>query len=71
MVRSLALVFAFCWFTAQGAKSGDIVLAANAVLMNIMLIGTYLIDGFAFSAETLVGQAVGAQALKIIARMIG
>ena len=63
MVRSLALVFAFSWFTAQGAKSGDIVLAANAVLMNIMLIGTYLIDGFAFSAETLVGQAVGTRSI--------
>lgn len=64
MVRSLALVFAFSWFTAQGAKAGDIVLAANAVLMNLVMVGTFLIDGFAFSAETLIGQAVGARSIE-------
>lgn len=61
MIRSLALVFAFSWFTAKGAEAGDIVLAANTVLFNLVLVGTYLIDGFAFSAETLTGQAVGAR----------
>jgi MATE family multidrug resistance protein len=64
MVRSLALVFAFSWFTAQGAKAGDIMLAANSVLMSIVMVGMYLIDGFAFSAETMTGQAVGARSLE-------
>ena len=61
MVRSLCLLFAFAWFTAQGARSGDVVLAANAVLYSMLMFNAYLLDGFAFAAETLVGQSVGAR----------
>jgi len=60
MIRSLCLMFAFAWFTAQGARMGDIVLAANAVLLQFFHITAYLIDGFAMAAETLVGKMVGA-----------
>ena len=63
MLRSLCLIFCFAWFTAQGAKSGDTVLAANAVLFNLFLLVTYMLDGFATSAETLAGQAAGAGSL--------
>ncbi len=48
-------------FTAQGARTGDVTLAANAVLYNMFLIGGYFLDGFATAAETLCGQAVGAR----------
>lgn len=61
MVRSVAVVFAFSLFTAKSAEVSDIVLAANSVLMNIVVFGSFLIDGFAHSAETLAGQAVGAR----------
>jgi multidrug resistance protein, MATE family len=61
MVRSLALMLAFIWFMAQGAQRGDIVLAANAVLMQFIGVSAYFLDGLAFSAETLVGGAIGAQ----------
>jgi len=60
MIRTLCLVFAFAWFAAKSAEAGDLVLAANAVLINFLTFSSYLLDGFAFSAETLVGQAVGA-----------
>jgi MATE family multidrug resistance protein len=61
LIRTLCLIFAFTWFTAQAAKSGDIILAANAVLFNITMVVTYMLDGFAFAAETLSGQAAGAR----------
>lgn len=61
MVRSVAAVFVFVFFTAKSAEVGDVVLAANSVLLNIMVFGTHLIDGFAHSAEALAGQAVGAR----------
>ncbi len=61
MIRSVAAVFVFVLFTAKSAEVGDVILAANTVLMNIMVFGTHLIDGFAHSAEALVGQAVGAK----------
>lgn len=35
MIRSLALITVFVWFMAQGAKQGDVILAANAVLMQL------------------------------------
>lgn len=60
MIRSVALVFAFSWFTAKGAQQGDVILAANAVLMHFVSVSAYFLDGLAFAAEVLVGRAVGA-----------
>ncbi|TNE56673.1 MAG: MATE family efflux transporter [Alphaproteobacteria bacterium] len=59
MLRTLCLIFAFAWFTNQGAKAGDIALAANAVLMQFVTFSAFFLDGFAFSAESLVGQSIG------------
>lgn len=61
MIRTVALLVAFGVFAAQGARAGDVTLAANAVLQNMFLIGGYILDGFATAAETLCGQAVGAR----------
>ena len=61
MIRTLCLVFAFTWFTARGARAGDVVVAANAVLINLFEVAAYLIDGFAYASEALVGQSVGAR----------
>jgi MATE family multidrug resistance protein len=60
MIRSLALIFVFVWFVAQGANQGDVILAANAVLMQFIAVSAYFLDGLAFAAESLVGRAVGA-----------
>ncbi|HXV07514.1 MAG TPA: MATE family efflux transporter [Burkholderiales bacterium] len=60
MVRSAALILAFVWFMAQGAKQGDEILAANAVLMHFIAVAAFFLDGLAFAAEALVGRAVGA-----------
>ena len=61
MIRTLCLVFAFTWFTARGARAGDVTVAANAVLLNLFEVAAYLIDGFAYASEALVGQSVGAR----------
>ncbi len=61
MIRTMAVIFAFTWFTAKSAEAGDVILAANAVLMTLAHTAAYFLDGFAFSAETLAGQAIGAQ----------
>jgi MATE family multidrug resistance protein len=60
MIRTLCLLFAFTFFTAQAAKAGDVVLAANAVLLQFLNISSYLLDGFAFATEVLTGRAIGA-----------
>jgi multidrug resistance protein, MATE family len=59
MIRTLCLVFAFGWFVSRGARAGDVIVAANAVLLNLFEVAAYLIDGFAYASEALVGQAVG------------
>ena len=60
MVRTVCLTFAFSWFTAEGARVSDTVVAANAILMQFFTLGAFLIDGFAHAAEALTGQSVGA-----------
>lgn len=59
MVRTLALMFVFAWFTARGAAFGDTVLATNAILMHLVSSSAYFLDGLAHAAETFVGQAIG------------
>ncbi|HHI81587.1 MAG TPA: MATE family efflux transporter, partial [Rhizobiales bacterium] len=61
MIRSLALTFAFAFFTARSAAMGDDIVAANSILMHLFTITAFFLDGFAFSAEALAGQAVGAR----------
>jgi MATE family multidrug resistance protein len=60
MIRTAAIIAAFAFFTAQGARAGDVALAANAVLHNFILIGSFFLDGLATAAEQLCGRAVGA-----------
>jgi len=59
-VRTLCLIGAFAWFNAQAARLGDLQLAANAVLLQLVNLLSYGLDGFAHAAEALVGQALGA-----------
>jgi multidrug resistance protein, MATE family len=61
LLRTAALIAAWGFFAAQGARSGDVVLAANAVLHNLVLMGAFFLDGFASAAEQLCGRAIGAR----------
>ncbi len=61
LLRTLSLVAAYAWFTRTGARSGNLILAANAVLINFLWIAGYGLDGFANATEALVGEAIGAQ----------
>ncbi len=58
-MRSMALMFTFAWVTAQGARLGPAILAANAVLMNFQNLTALGLDGIAHAAEAMVGKAVG------------
>jgi len=61
MLRSVLLQACFTSFLFLGAWYGDVTLAANQVLVQFLHITAYALDGFAFAAEALVGQAVGAR----------
>jgi MATE family multidrug resistance protein len=64
MLRSVLLQAAFTSFVFLGARFGDVTLAANQVLLQFLEITAFALDGFAFAAETLVGQAVGARSVR-------
>ncbi|KGO98088.1 multidrug transporter [Lysobacter defluvii IMMIB APB-9 = DSM 18482] len=61
MVRTLCLLLGFGWFANQGARFGDVTLAANHILLQLVSFSAFFLDGYAFVAEALVGRAVGAR----------
>jgi MATE family multidrug resistance protein len=69
-VRTMALIFTFAFVTAQGARLGGLVLAANAVLMNLQNLTAFALDGFAHAAEALVGKAVGQKRRDVLERSV-
>lgn len=69
-IRTAALVAVFLFFSAQGARAGDVTLAANAVLHNFTLIGAFFLDGMANAAEQLCGRAYGARNRPAFARAV-
>ena len=68
MLRSVLLQVIFISFLFFGAEFGDVTLAANQVLLQFLFITAYALDGFAITAETLVGQALGANNRKALRR---
>lgn len=63
MGRTVILQLSFTSFVFLGARFGDVTLAANQVLLQFLEITAYALDGFAFAAEALIGQAVGARSV--------
>lgn len=59
LLRSLMLQAIFISFLFTAGDFGDTTLAANQVLLQFLHITAHALDGFAFAAETLVGQAIG------------
>ena len=68
MVRSVLLTGSFTTFLFIGSGVGDVNLAANQILLQFVEITAFALDGFAFSAEALVGSAVGAKAREKVRR---
>lgn len=61
IIRSAALMGAFAYFAAQGARMGEIELASNAILLQLFSISAFFLDGIATASEQLCGKAVGAR----------
>ncbi len=59
LIRTLCLEICFIFITFQGAKLGDDVVAANAILMNFLLLISFGLDGIANATEAIIGKAQG------------
>ena len=58
-IRTMALMFTLSFVTAQSARLGGQILAANAVLLQFQNLTSFGLDGIAHAAEALVGKAIG------------
>lgn len=69
-IRTLCLLFAFSYFTAKSASQGEVILAANAILLHLQSIMAYGLDGFAHAVEAMAGSAYGAGRRRIFRRAV-
>jgi MATE family multidrug resistance protein len=71
LIRTMTLMFTLAFVTAQGARYGEVILAANAVLLNFQMFLSYALDGIAHAAEALSGKALGSsnkEALRLVVK---
>ena len=59
-LRTLCLIGVTTFFTSTGARQGDVILAVNTLLMQLFTLFSYIMDGFAYAGEALLGRYVGA-----------
>lgn len=59
--RTLCIVAVTVFFTSSGAAYGDTTLAVNTLQMQLFTIFSYIMDGFAYAGEALVGKHVGSR----------
>lgn len=59
-LRTLCLVSVNLYFTSAGARHGAVILSVNTVLMQLYLLFSYFMDGFAYAGEALCGRYYGA-----------
>lgn len=60
-IRSTSLLLVYAGFTSLSAKYGDNLLAVSTIMMKLMLLYSYFIDGFAYAGEALTGRYIGAK----------
>lgn len=69
-IRTVCIILVFAFFTREGGRHGDLVLAGNSILMKFYLLMAMALDGFNHAAEALVGRAVGARSRKLFNRAV-
>ena len=60
-IRSICFLFIYTGFTSLSAKYGDVLLAVCTIMMKLMMLFSYFIDGFAYAGEALTGRYIGAR----------
>ncbi|WP_300544467.1 MATE family efflux transporter [Maricaulis sp.] len=70
MIRTWSLVIGFTWFANAGARQGTAPLAGNHVLLQIISLWAFVLDAFAFVAETEAGRAFGRRSLPALRKAV-
>ncbi len=69
-LRSLCLIAVFSFIPAEGAKLGDTTLAVNTLLMQFFTLFSYIVDGFAYAGESLIGRYIGSNNQSLVRKAI-
>lgn len=69
-LRSTSLLLVYSGFTSLAARYGDNLLAVSTIMMKLMLLYSYFIDGFAYAGEAITGRLVGAKELNMLKKAI-
>ena len=69
-LRTLCLVAVTMYFTSAGAAQGEVILAVNTLLMHFFTFFSYIMDGFAYAGEALVGKHLGANDRPALRQMV-
>ena len=63
-LRTLCLSGVFTFITAASSHISDQILAVDALLLQFFTLFSYIMDGFAYAGESLVGRHIGAKQLR-------
>ncbi len=69
-IRTLVLISVVSFFTVQSAAVSDLILAVNTILLQYLLLFSFIMDGFAYAAEALAGKYYGAKNKKLLSKML-
>ena len=69
-IRSILLTFSFLFFTYLGNSISEDVVAANTILINLIMLSAFILDAYAFSTEGLVGYSIGSKNKKLLKKII-
>ncbi|MDF1547076.1 MAG: MATE family efflux transporter [Bacteroidales bacterium] len=69
-IRTVILISVFSFFTAESAKSGDKILAVNTLLLQYLMMFSFIMDGFAQAAEALSGKYFGRATRCLLKKMV-
>lgn len=69
-LRTLCLVTVLSYFTVASSSQGDVLLAVNALMMQLFLLYSYMMDGFAYAGEALAGRYYGARNERMLHRAV-
>lgn len=70
LIRTFALISTFAVFTNLGSAFGTVPLTANAILLQVVTLATYFIDGIAFATESLAGLFRGQGNLRQLQQLV-
>lgn len=69
-IRTICLVTVFTFFTSASSAMGDLTLSVNTLMLQLFILFSYVMDGFAYSGEALAGRYYGASNMLLLKQAI-